>query len=206
VLRTATVPRGQLLWNLTKILATVGPDSGNVKALWADLEQGGTTAFDALTKQYRDVSRIFPMIQGAPVIVVRFFEVYGEGAGSTLPDRVSSNLFADMTAPLRALAERGEITPRPLELSSDLGRIDTEVFLLGGRWDATIPYLEMVAAAERIPHAKLAILNTTHLFAGNRPCAFGLMKAFLTGKDPAERLAAGDCDVWTTIGFDKKAR
>jgi hypothetical protein len=149
------------------------------------LAAGDEQRFEEARKEYQvdAVRQLLDSPQGIPTRV-RIFELSvpsGEqtllGGQAVFPDLENQYNIAE---PLVRLCEAGKI-PRPYFDFAGLHRLDTEVFVLAGRWDHTTDYRSSIALAANYPRHYLFLADDNHTF--ERLTKSGdsnlLMRAFL---------------------------
>jgi pimeloyl-ACP methyl ester carboxylesterase len=111
------------------------------------------------------VRAFFDSPEGIP-IRVRMFELF-QPSGA-LPKLGGDELYPDIenqynfARPLVELCRSGAI-PEPRFDSASLHRLDTEVFLIAGRYDHTVDYRAAIALASMIPRHQLFLAADDHL-------------------------------------------
>ena len=158
---------------------------------------GDTAVIDAAGKAYQvdEVARMMAAPEGV-AILVRLYEFEAPFIAHARPrdDGIhpGEETFRDQVRPLRLLEEQGLIAPVAFP-SGRLHRLDTEVFVLAGRYDHTADYRALIALAAHYPRGRLFIADDTHVFeAMNRQGhATRMLRAFLAhGADSADYRAA----------------
>ncbi len=118
--------------------------------------------------QVEEVRAFFEAKEGIPIRVREYELFFPAGALDRLrsteavyPDLENQRNFA---APLLALQAESRI-PAPAIDRSAPHRLETEVFVLAGRWDHTVDYRTAVALAARYPRGTLFLADDDHMFA-----------------------------------------
>lgn len=102
-----------------------------------------------------------------PISVRELEFIYPTGAFDRLrSNRVDPYIESEYTflKPLVELVNAGKI-PHPTSESSEAHQLNTEVFLLAGRWDEAVDYRTSIALAFTYPVHELFIADDNHLFS-----------------------------------------
>jgi pimeloyl-ACP methyl ester carboxylesterase len=170
------------------------------------LAAGDTRPLEACRKDY-EVDAVLELSASADVIPqnVRVIELirpsgeFGRLGGEAVRPLIETQY--GFTRPLNDLVDAGKI-PEPAFDFAACHRLDTEVFLLGSRWDEAVDYRSTIALAYTYPRHQLFIADDNHtlkkLTAG--PARNDLLRAFLAlGPGSAEfrdALAAAEPYRW----------
>lgn len=137
-------------------------------ALIEALAEGNAAAYAAARRDYQvdAIDRLMDSPAGI-AIAVRMFEFFQPsgaserlGGEAVCPDLENQYNLAH---PLVSLFEAGKI-PMPTFDFDKLHRLDTEVFLLAGRFDHTADYRSVIALAAHYPHQTLFMAADNHAF------------------------------------------
>jgi hypothetical protein len=69
----------------------------------------------------------------------------------------------NIAKPLLDLTDAGEITPADFPFKN-LHQLETEVFVLSGRWDHVVDYRSSIALASYYPNGYLFLADDSHVF------------------------------------------
>jgi len=107
----------------------------------------------------------------------------------------------NLSEPLFSLADAGEITPAPYPYKN-LHDLETEVFVLSGRWDHVVDYRSSIALAAFYPNGYLYIADDSHVFQVFEesgllaPLLQGFLKSGLDSKEYKNALEKADKFHW----------
>ena len=131
------------------------------------LAAGDTGTYEKARKDYQveEVKSFFDSNAGIPIRVREYEFFQPSGAASRLsdggvnPDLENQRNFA---APLLAVHEAGRI-PAPVFDAAPFHRLDTELFILAGRWDHAVDYRSTFALAAGFPRRHLFMADDDHM-------------------------------------------
>jgi pimeloyl-ACP methyl ester carboxylesterase len=132
------------------------------------LADGDDEYFAKICQEYAvdDVNQVMQSTEAIP-IRVRLFEFTVPTAARTriAEDAVYPDyeVQVNISKPLLKLVDSGEITPAVFPFKS-LHRLETEVFVLSGRWDHTVDYRSSIALASYYPNGYLFLADDSHVF------------------------------------------
>jgi pimeloyl-ACP methyl ester carboxylesterase len=163
--------RSALVMTLQRQNFYVTPDEiGPARAeLIQALAKGDDEYFQKVREEYAvdDVNQVMQTAEAIP-IRVRLFEFL---APSGARERISEDILCpdyevqiNISEPLIALANKGEIMPSDFPFNN-LHKLESEVFVLSGRWDHVVDYRSSIALAANYPKGYLFIAEDSHVFS-----------------------------------------
>jgi len=133
------------------------------------LDNGDLSVLEVARKEYQvdAILGLFNSPTGMPISVRELEFIYPTGAFERMrPNRVDPYIESEYTflKPLVELVNAGKI-PIPACEPLAAHQLNTEVFLLAGRWDEAVDYRTSIALAFSYPVHQLFIADDNHLFS-----------------------------------------
>lgn len=150
-----------------------------------ELAKGDIAYFERVQKEYQvdAILGLFNSETGMPISVRELEFIYPTGAFQRLrTDRVDPYIESEYSflRPLVDLITAGKIPAPGFKLSAAHG-LNTEVFILAGRWDEAVDYRTSIALGNSYPAHELFIADDNHVFGKLNASGFhsGLIRTFL---------------------------
>jgi len=133
------------------------------------LDKGDLSVLERARKEYQvdAILGLFNSPTGMPISVRELEFIYPTGAFERLQtNRVDPYIESEYTflKPLVELVNAGKIPPPSSQLAA-VHQLNTEVFLIAGRWDEAVDYRTSIALAFSYPVHHLFIADDNHLFS-----------------------------------------
>jgi pimeloyl-ACP methyl ester carboxylesterase len=171
------------------------------------LARGDARRYEEAQKEYQvDLTQKTIDSPEGIAVRVRIFEFFQPSGARALLKREA--IYPDIenqyniAEPLLALSDAGKI-PAPSFDFAKLHRLDTEVFILAGRWDHTTDYRSAIALAFNYPSRQLFLADDNHVFAtlNEKGLVNRLVQSFLlsglSSRQFRDALQAAEPQRWT---------
>lgn len=133
------------------------------------LASGDTRRYEEAQKEYQvDLTQKTLTSPEGISVRVRIYEFFQPSGARVLLNRDA--IYPDLenqyniAEPLLKLNDAGKIAAPTLDFTK-LHKLDTEVFILAGRWDHTTDYRSSIALSFNYPRRQLFIANDNHVFS-----------------------------------------